>query len=460
MKYKILFLYTRNIFQILPYFKKAENNRNEEANDRKHHGVGGPLNVERFPYTDINTLAIIEAFKEKGLPQKDLTLPDNLGTNLIQSTSQGGRRFSANLAYIRPIRNIRPNLNIIVNAFVTKILIDPITKQAQGVTYYKNHQFHNVYSSKEIIVSGGAINSPKLLMLSGIGPKRHLRNLNIPVVADLNVGENLQEHVSSDGLTISLTNTSSDVNITQLLNEILLYRSQNENSGPLSTTSTLNAVAFIKTKYAQENAPDIQFHFDARNVKDYYADPQIYPISTIFPLSFYNGLAARPLLLTPRSRGRILLNSTNPIFGDPLIYSGFFRVQEDVHALVEGFRFVVSLENTNAFKKIGASFVKKPVRGCESHLWGSYDYFACILYKYTSIIFHPSGTCKMGSARDKTAVVDQRLRVYGINYLRIVDASIMPTVVRGNINAPVIMIAEKAADLIKEDWVKGHLLKL
>ncbi|CAH0714954.1 unnamed protein product, partial [Brenthis ino] len=438
--------------EVLPYFKKSENNRNEEAFDTKYHGVGGPLNVERPPYVNDNTLALIEAFKEIGLKQRDLTLPDNLGVNLVQSTSKNGRRFSANLAYIRPIRNVRPNLNIILDAFVTKIIINPVTKNAQGVTFYKNGQFYNVYSSKEVIVSGGTISSPKILMLSGIGPRQHLESLSIPVIADLNVGENLQEHVTTEGLILSLQNTSTQLNTTQLLNEVLLYRSQDHNNGPLSASGNLNAVGFIKTKYATVNAPDIEYHFDSRNVEDFYGDPQTYLQSTILPLSFYNGVSVKPFLLTPKSRGRILLNLTDPIFAQPLIYPEFFTSQEDVRVLVEGFRTAITLENTNAFKSIGASYIRKPLQGCESYEWGSYDYFACILYEYTSIIFHPVGTCKMGPIWDKTAVVDPRLRVHGIKSLRVIDGSIMPTTVRGNTNAPIIMIGEKAADLIKEDW--------
>ncbi|XP_045762116.1 glucose dehydrogenase [FAD, quinone]-like [Maniola jurtina] len=441
--------------EVLPYFRKSENNRNIEGKDTYYHGVGGPLYVERFPYTDANAIMLVEAFNETGLPIVDLNAENNIGTELGQSTSFNGRRWSTNMAYIRPIRDVRPNIDIMVNAYVTKVIIDPKTKVAQGVTYVRNGVYRDVYARKEVIVSAGSINSPKLLMLSGIGPKRHLRNLNIPVLSDLQVGQNLQDHATSDGLIIALSNkTSTQVSGPELLNQITKYYEQplDQKSGPLSSTSTLNGIGYIKTKYARENAPDIQMLFDGQHFEDLYADPQTYAQLPVFPLAFFNSFAARPFLLTPRSRGQILLNRTDPVFGQPLIYPGFFTVKEDVDVLVEGMRYVVTLEQTEAFKKNGAYFVRRPIRGCEKYDWGTYKYFFCLLVQYTSTIYHPVGTCKMGPSEDKTAVIDARLRVYDIKGLRVIDGSIMPQIVRGNTNAPIIMIGEKASDMIKEDY--------
>lgn len=413
------------------------------------------MNVERFKYVDAATLMLVEAFREKGLPVKDLNRDDNIGTDIGQSTSKNGRRFSVNIAYIKPIRNKRPNLRIEVDAYVTKLIIDPHTKTTQGVTYIKNGVQYNVFAKKEVLLSSGAGNSPKILMLSGIGPKEHLESLNIPVLADLSVGHNLQDHVTTDSLIISLSNkTSTQVTGEQLLDELRDYKEQHPiKSGPLSSSCTLNGIAFTRTKYEDEYVPDIQFHFDQRNLKDFYADPTTYLATNIFPLSFYNGLAARPLLLTPKSRGVILLNHTDPVFGPPLIYPSFFTVKEDMDILIEGMRYAVSLEETDAFKHSGAKYVREPVPGCTQYIWGTYDYFACLLIEYTSTIYHPVGTCKMGPEWDKEAVVDPRLRVYGIKKLRVIDASIMPKIVRGNTNAPTIMIAEKASDMIKQDYL-------
>ncbi|CAK1547681.1 unnamed protein product [Leptosia nina] len=440
--------------EVLPYFEKAiGNQRFKFFENDKYYRPEGYLNVEKFAYVDEATKIISTAFNEKGIPRLELGLETRVGADINLSTSKAGKRQSTNAAFIKPIRKKRQNLRIITKAQATKILIDPLQKEAYGIEYYKDGKFYEAYARREVIISAGSINSPKLLKVSGIGPQDELESLNIPVIADLRVGHNLQDHVTTDGLIISFPNEISTLaNEDELLEDVQDYYNQPKiKYGPLSTTSIINAIAFINTNGSLNGPPNIQFHFDGRRVDDYYADPASYMASNILPLSQYNGVGARALLLTPRSRGVVLLNKTDPVFGPPLIYPGFFQYQEDIDTLIAGILFAVSLEDTHIFKHFGLSFVKIPLEGCTEYEWGTSEYFVCLLTHHTATIYHPVGTCKMGPAWDKEAVVDPRFNVYGVERLRVIDSSTMPNITRGNTNAPTIMMAEKGSGIIKED---------
>ncbi|XP_063371753.1 glucose dehydrogenase [FAD, quinone]-like isoform X1 [Cydia amplana] len=444
--------------EVLPFFKKSESNQDIEAKDKTYHGVDGPLNVERFTFVDPNVAMLVKAFHETGLPLVDFNGQRQIGTMITQTTSRDGKRVSANKAFIRPIRNYRRNLTVKTNAQVTRVLIEPERKIAYGVNYIENITWRTAYATKEVILSAGALNSPKILMLSGIGPHEELKFLKIPIIKDLKVGYNLQDHVTTNAMLMELTSaTSTMVSGTKLVEEINNYNSSYHNNGPLAATGPLHATAFIQTKYAtgDKTVPDIQFHFDGRNKEEFYSDPTTYLETNTLPSAFYDSINVRPILLSPKSRGYLTLNKTNPVFGQPLIYPRFFTEEEDLKTLVAALRFAVQLEETAPFRHTGTRFIRKPVLACSEFNWGTDDYFACLFTRYTGTIYHPSGTCKMGPIYDEYAVVDPRLRVYGVKHLRVADASIMPNIVRGNTNAPVIMIGEKAAEMIKDEW-RGH----
>lgn len=439
---------------MLPYFKKSEKNLNIEGLNREYHGVDGEQSVSRYPYIDRPSIMMTNAFHEKGLSLGDFNGPHQITTMQAQAFSQGGERVSTNNAFIQPIRYKRKNLTVRVKSEVFKILINK-NKVAYGVKYTRNGKVHVAYAKKEVIVSGGSINSPKLLMLSGIGPKEHLKKFNIPVMQDLPVGENLHDHVTFNGIVIALPNkTSTLVDKEEILQDIYDYSQMKLKHGPLSGNGPVNSLAFIKTEHDLP-APDIQYQIDHAFLDEYIREPNTYDSLSIFPTAYYNALLPRTMNLVPKSRGKLLLNPRDPN-DKPLLYANYFEDPTDLIPLIKGVRFLLSLENTKAFKSCGAYFEKTPLKHCRDYPWGTDKYIVCLARAYTSTTFHAVGTCKMGPKWDEKAVVDPKLRVYGITNLRVIDSSIMPVVIRGNTNAPSIMIGERGVAFIIADWSKKY----
>ncbi|KAJ8928734.1 hypothetical protein NQ314_018669, partial [Rhamnusium bicolor] len=417
---------------VLPYFIKSEHNNNIEKFDKKFHGTNGEMNIEYYPYQDKNVFHLLDAYKELGLNEFDQNSNRQVGTSLMQHFLKDGKRFSANAAFIRPIRGKRKNLFLKTNAFVTKLLIKPETRTTYGVEYFHKGQYFKALAKKEVIVSTGTLSSPKLLMVSGIGPARHLHELNIKVLNDLKVGHNLHDHTTADGPIFALAIHS-----------------------PLAATATIQVNSFIQTKYeTEEDRPDMQFTADTVNVEDYYNDPILVGAANIRSLAYYNGLMVRPILLAPKSRGYILLNRTHPVFGDPLIFPNTFYEYEDLTRMVEGIKWSLNITHTNAMKSMGTKLITIPVPACDHLKFGTDAYWRCLCISYTATLFHPVGTCKMGPKYDPDAVVDpESLKVYGIKRLRVIDASVIPLVTRANTNAVTMMVAERGADFIKRDWI-------
>lgn len=440
--------------KVLPYFKKSESNMNIERLDRNYHGNKGEQTIARYPFIDEPSIMLTEAFNEGGLPILDWNGAEQQGTMQAQTFSEDGERVSSNTAFIQPIRYQRKNLTVRPNSEAVKILVDK-HKRAYGVQYVRNGKLHTTLAKKDIIVSAGTINSPKLLMLSGIGPKEHLAELHIPIVVDLQVGYNLHDHVTFNGMYVALPNkTATTVSNEERLEQIERYRDMKLKKGPISGNGPVSSVSFLKSN-PELPAPDIQYQVDACYLEEAIQDPSLYDRTSIWPTAFYDGLIPRIMNNVPKSRGRVTLNLTDPNAA-PLIQPDYFGNPEDLIPLIIGAKFLISLENTEAFKTRGAHFIKIPLPACRDLTWGTDEYTECLARSYTSTPFHPVGTCKMGPEWDETAVVDPRLRVQGITGLRVIDASIMPVVPRGNTNAPTLMVAERGVDFVLEDWLGNY----
>ena len=440
---------------VFPYFIKSEDNRDPEIVKNGHHGVGGYLTVSSPP--DITPVAALfpEAGKFLGYPQVDINGPIQAGFTTPQGTTRDGSRCSTAKAFLRPIRK-RKNLHVLTHAQVTKILINE-NKKAFGVQFFKSGAFHSVLSREEIIVSGGTVNSPQLLMLSGIGPKDHLASLGIPVVSDLPVGLNLQDQVYAGGIHFKVNESVALVvrKVTSISNLISYFT---KGRGPLTALGGCEGLGFIKTRYANasDDYPDFEIHFVSagpvaddgstfRHIMRYSEEmwQQVYK-----PYLFSDSFTLFPVLLRPKSRGYIKLRSADP-FEAPIINPRYLTHPDDLLRMVDAMKISIAVGYSPVYEKYGATLFNTRFPGCEAHAMWSDDYLACVARSYTGTIYHPVGTCRMGPESDARSVVDPEFRVLGVKGLRVVDGSIMPTIVSGNTNAPIIMLGERAADFIK-----------
>ncbi|WP_422000092.1 GMC family oxidoreductase [Reyranella sp.] len=409
---------------VLPYFKKAENN---ERGPTDLHGVEGPLNVaDQAEPLHINE-AFFHACGEAGYQRNDdFNGPRQEGVGYYQVTQRDRQRWSAASAYLRPaVERNRNNVHVITDALVERIILDQ--NRAMGVRYVVNGQDEVARCSREILLCGGAVNSPQLLMLSGIGPAEHLKSLGIRPLHDLpGVGGNLQDHLDVSLMQFCKTRDTYD-----RANPLMaLYRYWKDKKGP-GASPIAESGGFLRSRPELE-APDIQLHFLPVLVVDHGR-----------VRLKRNGYSLHVCKLRPDSRGTIRLKSSDPR-EHPLIDANYLAERSDLETLVEGVKIGRRI-------LAGSAFV--PYRDDEFQPGDGVQSDAEIeqwVRGHCETIYHPVGSCKMGPDSDPMAVVDNRCRVRGLEGLRVVDASVMPTLVGGNTNAPTIMIAERVAAFMQE----------
>ncbi|XP_029680537.1 glucose dehydrogenase [FAD, quinone]-like [Formica exsecta] len=447
---------------VLKYFKKLETiDIPELQSDTTYHGTKGPLHISYPLFHTPLAEAFVEAGKELKYPLVDYNGKNMIGFSYVQSTIMNGTRMSSNRAYLYPIHD-RKNLHVTRQSIVRKVLINRRTNRAIGVEFTKYGRIISVLASKEVILCTGAIGSPQLLMLSGIGPAEHLTKLGIDVIRNAPVGENLMDHVAFGGLTWTV-NASVDIKMQDIINPTHPYVGDflMRRSGPITIPGACEALAFINTKHPEKRSglPDIELLFTGGGFKGDLLLPTVMGLNTqmhqIWHKYIYkHGWTVMPMLLKPKSRGRIRLLA-NDVNVKPEIVPNYFDDVEDVKTMIAGIKAAMKISQTKAMQTFDSQLCNDTLPGCENYSYDSFAYWECAIRLIPCTIYHYSGTCKMGPREDPTAVVDPKLKVIDIQGLRVADASIMPDIISAHTNIPVYMIAEKVADMIKEEW--GYL---
>jgi choline dehydrogenase-like flavoprotein len=410
---------------VLPYFKRAEHN---ERGANAWHGTGGPLNVMDLRSPNRFGPNFVEAARQAGHAlNHDFNAAEQEGVGLYQVTHRNGERCSAAKAYLQPAR-VRPNLTVITDVRVTRIVTDG--RRATGVEFIQSGHRQRLSAAREVLLCAGALQSPQVLMLSGIGPVDELQRHGIALVHELpGVGRHLHDHPD----VVQVVNAPhlkdlfglSFSGLVRVLRGIHQWRRLR--SGML-TTNFAEAGGFIRSS-AEQPVPDLQLHFVIGKLVDHGR-------KTVFG----HGYSCHVCLLQPKSRGRVTLASADPLAA-PAIDPNFLAERDDVERLVRGFKLMRTILQQPALAELGG-------RELETSALAQTDaQIEDFIRNFGDTIYHPVGTCRMGNG--PLDVVDAQLRVRGLQGLRVVDASIMPRIVSGNTNAPTIMIAEKAADMIR-----------
>ncbi|KAK9871998.1 hypothetical protein WA026_015243 [Henosepilachna vigintioctopunctata] len=420
---------------VLPYFKKLEYAKVKKfSND--HQGKGGKVHVENSHFMTPATEYVLRAAHELGIPYINYNSGNQMGIGHAQGTLKDGSRWSSAKAYLEHSEE-RRNLIIKTKSTVLKVLIDD-NKRAYGVQYIRNGKLYEVHAIKDVVLSAGGMSTPKLLALSGIGPEKDLKKFGIKALSNLNVGSPLLTHILFPGIRFIFNSTLPPVNEKR---DILDYLTKG--TGPLTAFSS-DLVTFFRTEisnHEDKNYPDIELTFAPKRVR----------VET----TSEDKLAASVslVLLRPKSFGEVKLSSNDPL-QPPLINPNYFTDDDDIDmkTLLAGVRIAQKFANTTIFKKYGGVLDSNSVLSCKNLPFDSDQYWRCAIQQQIICLSDPAGTAKMGPESDKDAVVDYKLRVYGIKNLRVVDNSVIPVWISGHMMAPAYMIGEKGADIIKMFW--------
>ena len=448
---------------VLPYFKKMETYNGIDG-DTGYRGYDGPLNVEKISFATPLARAFVAGAKELGLKELDYNGESQLGVSFTQNTIQNGQRLTSARAYLHPVR-YRENLYVLTDTSVRRLKLDG--DKATGVFVVDTKEYMNgteklIKAKKEVILSAGSVGTTKILLLSGIGPKEDLNTVKIPVKKDLQVGKNLQDHIMMPfPILLEDVPVENGVSLTteyvESVSSVLQYHIMG--TGPLCSSGA-EAHMFLHSGYEEKGliAPDIQLI-----ILSSWFTPDLlgtYSISIEGAKTLWgshvidnvpkSGYILYPTLIHPRSVGDISLGERNPL-DKPKINPNYYGDPIDIEILVKGIRHAQKLLNTNGFRPY--SGLVPSIDASSPYKFDSDDFWRWYVRHPTLTIFHPVGTCKMGDPSDPSAVVDPSLKVKGFKNLRVVDASIMPKIVSANTVAATTMIAEKAADLIKDDLI-------
>ena len=422
--------------EVLPYFKKSENNQRGASALR---GDSGPLQVAEQQSPRPISQAFVDACAENGIaPNPDYNGPVQEGAFLYQVTQfhqgeRNGQRCSAAAAYLHPVME-RSNLTVLTRAHARRILFDG--QRAIGIEYQQDGKILQVQASREVVLSGGAFNSPQLLMLSGVGPRAELDRYGIaPVQVLEGVGKNLQDHLDCVMSFRSKDTNLFGIGLGALIDHIGAYRQWRRDGTGIMATPFAEGGAFFKSS-PEVSRPDLQLHFCISIVDDHARK-----------LHLGYGFSCHVCVVRPASRGTVSLNNADPL-APPRIDPHFLSDERDLQLLLAGTRTMRNILHAPAL----ASYRDKELYTENVRTEAELEQY---VRTHSDTIYHPVGTCKMGI--DALAVVDPQLRVHGLRHLRVVDASVMPRLIGGNTNAPTMMIAEKAADLILQDALSASV---